>query len=170
MSDVQAGFYKGRGIAGSEQYGVAGTGTDQIAVDVDVPSVGRALTVFLYFSDGAAPYAIEKLRAMGWQGNDLANLVGIDANEVDVSVKYKEYQGKQRIEVDVVAGGGGRVKLETTMSHAQKAAFAARMKPFVVGANNLGASTQRPAPARAPAQRREGAYDPGPPPDDDLPF
>ncbi len=170
MSEVQAGFYKGRGIAGSEQYGITSNGTDQIAVDLEVPSLGRALTVFLYFTDGAAPYAIEKLRAMGWQGNDLSNLAGIDANEVDVSIKYEEYKGDRRMKVDVVAGGGGRVKLDTTMTAAQKANFAARMKSFVVGSNALGSAPPRtPAPrSPAPSQRREGAFDPGP--DDDLPF
>lgn len=172
---IPAGFYKGRAIAGSEQFGRTSNGTDQIALDVDVPALGRQLTVFLFFTDAAAPYAIEKLRACGWQGEDLSNLFGIDANEIDVAVKYETYDGKTRMKVDI-STGGGRVKLENVMTEQDKRAFAARMKSFVRGADAVGGraptAPRGPSSPRAPSstQRREGAYDPGPPETDDIPF
>jgi hypothetical protein len=160
-------------VAGSEQYATSSTGTDQIAIDVYIPELERTLTTFLHFSAAAAPYAIERLRALGWKGDDLLDLAGIDQQDVDVQVKYETYDGKERMKVEIMTGGG-RVKLENTMSEQQKRAFAARMKAFTktTGASSGGARPAAPSPrpaAAAPAQRREGAYDPGPP-EDDIPF
>lgn len=166
MSDgrAPAGFYKGcRAIAGSQQYAVnQKNGNEQIAIDVHVPELERDFTTFLHFSDAAAPYAVERLRACGWKGDDLSDLSGIDSNDVEVQIKYEVFEGKERMKVDIVTGGGGRVKLENQMDEKQKRAFAARMKSFL---KSGGSSTPR-HPAASP-NRREGAYDPGPPPEDD---
>lgn len=173
---IPAGFYKGRAIGGSEQYAVSSQGTEQIAIDVDVPSLNRQLTVILHFSDAAAPYTIEKLRACGWQGDDLSNLAGIESNEIDVAIKYDTWEGKTRMKVDI-STGGGRIKLENTMGEQQKRAFAARMKSVIKGEAALSGraptAPRGPSSPRAPSstQRREGAWDPGPPDtSDDIPF
>ena len=168
---VAAGFYKGRGVAGSEQYATnPNNGNDQIAIDVEIPSLNRAFTTFLYFSDAAAPYAIDRLRACGWQGDDLSNLAGIDANEVDVQIKYEVFDGKERMKIDI-ATGGGRVKLENVMTPQQRKAFAARMKPALKGAAATTQSLPRqyPAPraAQTPAQDTAQHYDAS---GDDIPF
>lgn len=169
MSDrIEPGFYKGRAIAGSEQYATKND-KDQIALDLDIPALGRALTTFLYFSEAAAPYAVERLRACGWQGDDVSKLVGIDQNEIDVQIKYGFHEGKEQMKVDIATGGGGRIKLENTMDERAKRAFAARMKPLLAGSAITPARQQAPA-ARAPAPKREGAFDPGPPDNDDIPF
>lgn len=133
MSDenkTPAGFYKGRALAGSEQYAEK-NGTEQIAIDVEVPSLARCFTVFLYFTDAAAPIAIEKLRACGWTGDDVTKLVGVDTNEIDVSIKYETYQGKERMKVDIATGGGGRIKLQNQMDDRAKRAFGARMLALI---------------------------------------
>lgn len=134
------GFYKGRAIKGSEQYGVSKNGNDQIVIDLDLGELGQAST-FLNFSDAAAPYAIERLRACGWKGDDVTDLTGIDANEIDVQVKYETYQGKEQMKVEI-ATGGGKVKLENQMDDRSKRAFGARMKQFLKG---NGAATPKPA-------------------------
>jgi hypothetical protein len=174
-----AGFYKGRAIACSEQYSVTNNDNDQIALDLAIPSIGFAGTTFLVFSEKGAPYAIERLRACGWTGDDLTKLVGIDNNEIDISIKYETWDGKERMKLEI-ATGGGRVKLENVMDEKQKRIFAARMKPMLSGSANT-AERQRgsaSAPARTPAiNRTEGAFDPGPPnttqvnrAEDDIPF
>jgi hypothetical protein len=164
---VAEGFYKGcRGVLGSAQYAInPNNGNEQIAIDVHVPELERSFTTFLHFTEKAAPYAIERLRALGWTGDDISNLAGIDQNDVEVQIKYETFENKTRMKVDIVTNGGGRVKLENQMNEQQRRVFAARMKAFVKGASPNG-GTSRPAPA---ASKREGAYDPGPP-DDDLPF
>ncbi len=167
---IPAGMYKGRAIAGSEQYGVTSKGNDQIVIDVDVPSLGRSLSVFLNFSENAAQYSIDKLRACGWSGEDLTNLIGLDKNEVDVNVKYESYNGEQKMKVDIFSGGG-RVKLESPMDDKQKRAFAARMKVYVKPAASGQPRAATPVNGAKPAVRSGGAYDPGPPDTtDDIPF
>lgn len=165
--NAPAGFYKGcRGVAGSAQY-AAKNGNEQIAIDVYVPELERAFTTFLYFSDAAAPYAIERLRALGWTGDDVSDLTGIDQRDVDVQIKYETFEGKQRMKVDI-STGGGRIKLENQMDEKQKRAFAARMKAVLKSSGATPAPPQ--ARANAAPKAREGAFDPGPPPDDDIPF
>lgn len=122
---IAGGIYRGRGVAGSEQYGVTNNGTDQIAIDMDLDG-GHRVTTFLYFSDKSAKYSIQRLRALGWQGSDLTNLSGIDANDVDVEIKYEEFQGEMKMKVNIVAGG--TVTLDKPLDDKGKKAFAARFK------------------------------------------
>jgi hypothetical protein len=167
---IEPGYYKGRAVAGSEQYGHTSNGTEQIAVDIDAPTFNRRFTTFLYFSDAAAPYAIEKLRACGWTGSDLGNLYGIDANEIDFSVKYEVFEGKERMKVDI-ATGGGRITLEKPMSEKDKRAFAARMKPYLAGGNTAKNAGLAP-PVRRGRKSPEPDFDPdaGARGDDEIPF
>lgn len=124
---IEAGFYKGRAIAGSEQYGFTNKGDEQIVLQFDVPEIATTLSTFLYFSEKAAPFAIERLRACGWRGNDVTNLDGIDANEVVLQVKYETYEGEQKMKVEIKANGG-RVTLDRPLDDKAKRQFAARMK------------------------------------------
>src|SRR6185437_8523035 len=128
------------GIAGSEQYGLTKNGHDQIAIDLAFSGIDETGTTFLPFSEAAAPYSVERLRALGWQGDDLSNLVGIDANEVDVLVKYEMWDGKERMKIDVVTGGGGRVVLKETMDDKAKRAFAAKFKGLVSASKSADAA------------------------------
>lgn len=166
---VAAGFYKGRALAGSEQYGTTKQGTEQLAIDIAIPSVNMTLTTFLYFTKAAAPYALERLRACGWKGSDLANLAGIEANEIDVQLRYETYDGKESLKCDI-AIGGGRVKLDAPMSEAQKRAFAARMKAVIGGAAQ--AAQQRPPTQQNRRPPANPGYDPnaGAQDGDDIPF
>lgn len=128
---IAPGIYKGRGIAGSEQYGCTSNNNDQIAVDLALKDIGEQVTTFLVFTEKSAEYSIERLRAMGWEGDDLSNLAGLDRNEVDVEVKYEEYQGKMQMRVQVLTGGG-RVVLQNAMDDKAKKAFAARFRGLAV--------------------------------------
>jgi len=123
---IEEGVYKGRGIEGSAQQGVTSNGTEQVALDIEIPALGRAVTTFLYFSDNAAPYSLERLRALGWEGGDDPSFPGISKNEVDVSIKYENYQGEDKLKVEIVTGGG-RVVLKTPMSDQQRRGFMARL-------------------------------------------
>ena len=162
---VPAGFYRGRAIEGSEDFGMSDKG-EQLALGVEIPSLSRRFTVFMSFSDAAMKYSVEKLRACGWTGEDITNLAGVSKNEVDISVKYETWKGEERMKVDIYAGGG-RVKLDNPLDERQKREFAARMKGFLKSSATPAA---RPANAAPPPARREGAYDPGPEPSDDIPF
>lgn len=158
---IEAGTYKGRAIAGTEQYGQTKHGNDQIVLDLDLLEIGEKVSTFLVFSDKSAPYSVERLRALGWNGNDLSNLTGIDRNEVAVEVKYEMYQGDEKMKVQILTGGG--VVLKDKLDDKGKKAFAARYAA-------LAKST--PAPSAVAAAPARGAL-PAPvdaPSADDLPF
>lgn len=104
--DIKPGIYKGRAIAGQEQYGESTNGKPELLLRFNVPELNRQLTAPLYFSAEAAPYSIQRLRACGWEGSDFSNLKGIDKNEVDLSIKYDPFEGKMRMKVEILSGGG----------------------------------------------------------------
>ena len=154
MSEIPAGVYKGRAVVGSEQFGTTKNGTDQIVLDVNIPELGRQVSVILYFSTKAKSYSLEKLRACGWSGDDVTQLSGIGDNDIIVSIQYETYEGKERIRTDIVTGGG-RIKLDAPMDAAAKRGFAARMK-----------SATKAVPVPAPA-KQDAVSDAN---EDDLPF
>ncbi len=121
---IQAGSYRGKAIAGSEQYGQTSNGNDQVVLDLELIDIGEKVSTFLVFSDKSAPYSVERLRALGWRGNDLSDLSGIDENEVDVGVAYEDYQGEQKMKVQILTGGG--VVLKNKLDDKGKRAFAAK--------------------------------------------
>src|SRR5678816_1758729 len=140
---IQAGTYRGRGIAGSEQYGVTSKGNDQIVLDLELLDIGARVSTFLIFTDNSAEYELARLRALGWTGNDLGRLAGIDANEVEVEVKYEQWEGKQQMKVQIRTGGG-RVVLKQQMDDKAKRAFGAKFAKLAATIGNGAA----PPPAR----------------------
>jgi hypothetical protein len=144
---IQAGTYKGRGVAGSAQMGMTQNGADQIAIDLHIPELGRVLTTFLFFTDAAKPYSIDRLRALGWdETSDDPSLPGIDRNEVDVVVKYETYKGEEKMKVEILTGGG-KVTLKEQMTDSQKRSFMSALKS---AAKQAGGAPAPKAPAGAP--------------------
>lgn len=109
---------------GEVQYGQSNNGTDQVGIELDIGGV--VVTSILYFSPGAKPFSLTKLKACGWSGNgDIGSQ--IKGNTVKGRVKYEEYktdQGelKTSMKVDIFDGGGGIV-FQKPMSDSQKASF-----------------------------------------------
>ena len=168
MSEIKAGVYKGSGVAGSEQYGRTPNGTDQIVLELAIPELERNVQTFLYCSEKALPFTIERLRALGWDNDDITNLSGIDKNEVSIDVHYEAYDKgdgsgpKQQMRVNILSGGG-RVQIEQFVD-SDKRAFKARVaammgkKPEAGGGNGFpfGANeppTNPPKKAAAPAKK-----------------
>src|SRR5258708_9431266 len=108
--DLRDGIYKGRGIEGSEQYGEK-NGNLELIVDVvvQVPADGarpahpRQLSTAHYLTHAASQYVYERLRALGWEGNDIRDLPGITKNEVDIQVKTEDYHGKPVTKVEILS-------------------------------------------------------------------
>lgn len=134
--DLRDGIYKGRGIEGSEQYGEK-NGNLELIVDVVVqvpaddakPAHPRQLSTAHYLTQAAAQYVYERLRALGWEGNDIRDLRGISKNEVDIQVKTEDYQGKPVTKVEILSGGG-RFKSATPVD---KNVFAAKLAAITGG-------------------------------------
>lgn len=140
--NIEPGIYRARGIEGSDQYGYAKTGTEQVSVDLELLENGQTVTTILMFSDAATPYSIDRLKALGWEGGD--TFEGISKNEVNVQISYEEYDGKTRLKAEIQAS---RFSFARPMDDAQKRAFFARIK----------GGAPSPAAASAPKQ---GGYPP----------
>lgn len=175
MSEVANGVYRARAV--SAALGRTGTGKEQVAVTFQLMdsegALGPMLTWFGYFTEQTFPRTVEGLRHCGWQGDDLSDLSGIDANEVSLVVENEEYEGKTYSKIRWVnAAGGGGVTLKEQLTDMEARAFGARMRGQVT-ALRQAASTPRRAPSATSNRAQPAALRaPEPPPhtDDDLPF
>lgn len=165
---ISEGKYRGRPVRAA--LGLAGTGTEQIAVQFEfVEPAGERLTWYGFFTPDTEARTLEALRHCGWRGDDLSVFVegqpppeGFD-QEVELVVKHEVYQGKTNARIAFVNGGGG-LALKNALTSDQAAAFAKRMRSRIVAldkaasrapASNGGAAPRppaRPPPAR-PAPR-----------------
>lgn len=142
---IQAGTYRGQAVEGTEQYGTTSNGNDQIVIDLQLVDIGEKVSAFLVFSEKSAPFSMERLRALGWQGTDLSDLRGIARNIVDVEVKYETYQGQEKMKVEIRTGG---VALKDKLDDKGKKAFAARYAQLAKSTAVVGTSPNaRPAAA-----------------------
>jgi hypothetical protein len=121
--DYKEGRFTAKALPETVQYGTSGTqGTLTIGVDVRIPELNGTATTLLYFSAAAKQYADERLRAMGWKGNDYAKLEGLGSTEFQVEVRKELYDGKTTWKVEVVTGN---LKLASPLSASE---FANRLK------------------------------------------
>lgn len=149
--DIRAGYYKARGVQGTEQFGLSGTGGEQISVELEVQVSDQEsvrLTTILAFSGKAMAISIDRLKALGWDGSN--ELRGLDRNEVDVEVKYElnpqkpDQPPQLRVEIKT---NGGRFAFKAPMAEQEKRGF---MSKLAQEAKRLDAGA--PAPAQAPRQ------------------
>jgi P4 family phage/plasmid primase-like protien len=118
---IPAGQYEGKAIKGKVQLGETERGTLQIAIDMDLfdtrdQSIGQ-MTTFLYFTDASAAYSYERLRLLGWKGEepeDINKLHDIFDAKVPVRVtapeSYKAADGTMKMgksKLEILMGGTG---------------------------------------------------------------
>lgn len=134
--ETPIGNYMARAVKGSEQYAPSAGGEPQIAVDFAIEGgeqEGATMTVVFSFSGKAPEYSIKKLRQCGWEGDDLEDLTGIDANAVPVRVfddTYENREGKRvtRRKMEMAWGGDGKFRFDQQMDPRQKKGFAATFR------------------------------------------
>jgi hypothetical protein len=175
---MNEGRYTMRAIGGA--LGHAKTGTPQIGIELAVTEgdyVGQRIWYYGYFSDAAKEYTFRALRTLGWEGDDLTDLRGIEKNDVTVIVAAEEYNGNSSLKVKGIypLGGSG---VANPMDDAEAKKFAALMKGDAIASRTAGQP--------APGENRKKQSKPKPPPsggasdgayggmmnpsDDDIPF
>lgn len=107
--------------------GYTSKGNEQVIVRfviVGGPHDAESVVWTGFFSEACFDRTIQSLRYCGWRGDDISDLSGIDANEVDVVVDHNDYQGKVTARVAWVNQKGGL----GSMSPAKAKEFAEHVK------------------------------------------
>lgn len=191
MNLIPEGTWRCRGVTAA--LGYTNSDGEQVGVEImllpdqheDVD--GRHVTWYGQFTEKAEIYTLKTLRVLGWQGDDLSDLSGIDANECEAVVAHEQdlqAEWRHRIRFINPLGAGG-VAMKNKMTAEQQKAFAERMRGKVLAISKAAPPAPKPAaPAAAAAaarqpkqQRRAAGASAGPaaaavqPPDDDnIPF
>jgi hypothetical protein len=149
---------KARGVEGA--LGRATNGSPQVAVLFQITEGERAgenMTWYGYFTEKTQETTIKALRACGWQGDNLADLSGLDANEVTLVTEMEEYEGALREKVRWVNSGSG-LALKARMDPQEASAFAASMRGFIISQKPASpappGSGTRPMPKAPPPPAR----------------
>lgn len=132
-----------------------------------------------WLTDKAVDRTLEALRVCGWTGDDVRELPGLDANEVEIEVQHEEFKGRIYARVRWVnALGSGSRGAGAGLSAETAAAIATGLRGKAVlsrqKAGERPAPKPRPAPQSTPAP---GPFDSadrknlgGGIADDDIPF
>lgn len=85
--DIKAGFYKSKAVPGSQQFGFAKEGGQQVAVAVHLVEIDRTVATIMAYSGGAIPITIERLKTMGVK--DFRTFEGLGDTEFTSQIKYE---------------------------------------------------------------------------------
>ena len=178
---MEAGKYKAR----ANNWGLckASTGTPQIGISFDLLDLtGQTISYYGSLSDNALEFTVKALRACGWQGDDVSNLQGLDANEVSLTVESEVYNGKSTLKVKWVNPPSGGLKMDSPIEGNDLAIFARTMKakiamisgtkpaPQPVRTQVVNRATQSFQPSKPSPTQRNQRPEPPPLDDNDIPF
>lgn len=142
-------------------------GTPGVAVEFVLVDGGEDITWDGWLSDGAFDRTLESLRYCGFKGENLEDLQGLDANEVELVIEPETYEGKTKLKVQWVNRPGG-IAARSKMAPDKVKSFAAQMRDRI---RALGAE---PGVKRQAAPKANGGpparQEPPPLEDKDIPF
>jgi hypothetical protein len=177
---IPNGKYAARATSGA--LATAKTGTPQVGVEFQITQgehAGQCMTWYGFFTDLTTDRTIESLRHCGWQGDDLSDLRGIDANEVQIVIdEEQDKEGNFRQRIRWVNAMGG-LALQGRMDEQSAKAFAASMRARAAAIRPGGAKpaakpgtngAARPSSSRSSPPPHTDADRRGAPGDDDIPF
>lgn len=164
------------------EIGITSTGHEQVGVMfevVDGERSGQRFAWYGHFTEKATDRTLDSLRHCGWVGNDITDLQGLDANEVQIVLEEDTYEGKTRMKVAWVNRAGAAI-MKTQLDPNAARAFAARLKGIATAHRQQYGAQPAPTPRAAPAASSKpqsasggdwGDPDPSDPgPQDDIPF
>lgn len=147
---------KARAIEGSQEWGFANTGTEQVGIRVlvlDGELKDQTFTWYGYFTENSETRTLEQLMIAGWDGQEPMNLPGLGATEFELQLEEQEEQDEQ----GNVTGAYWRptfinrvgVAMRNKMDDGQKRAFASRLSA-------LARTIQKPATQQSGQSARTG--------------
>lgn len=123
--------------------------TPLVAVTFSVPEHGT-IEWDGWLTEAAVDRTFEALRYCGWVGDDVRDLSGIEANEVEIVVELEEFQGRTHPRVKWVNALGGRSS-GSLLSPETAAAIAAGLKGKAIASRKAPGAAPRPASKPKPA-------------------
>jgi hypothetical protein len=109
-----------------------------------------------YFkSDKSQEIAIKALRTVGWSGDDIMDLSGLDSNLVELDINEEEYNGKVYDKVNWVNVIGGGLKVKP-LSEDRRRAFAEGMKGKIAMVTQRMSQRNTGAPTPAASLGEDG--------------
>lgn len=141
----------------------SGQGTPEVAVAFQFsdPDLGnKSITWHGYLSDKTYQRTVESLRICGWTGDDLSDLAGLDANEVELVVENEEYEGEVNPKVRWVNRIGGGLAVKAPMTPEKAKTFAASMRTKI-RAFDAAAKAKPKAKASNGAGGEKDPFEPG---------
>lgn len=148
-----------RARAQDAQLTTSTNGTERVSLEfvvVEGEGQGERILWDGYLTEKSTEFTVKALRAMGWQGDDLADLSTVGTKDCNILTDEEEYKGKYKVKVKYVNELGGRgVALGEKLTPEQARAFAAKMRGLVIAAGGGKASppATRPSPATRPISR-----------------
>lgn len=143
--------------------GISSTGNEQIAILFEIVEgehAGKSRTWFGSFSDAAIDRTLDSMRHCGWDGDSLATIDGLGANEVEIVVEAEEYQGKVNEKIRWV-NKPAALKLKHQLTGAARDAFASKLRGKVLAHKQKYGAQPKPTAPAANGQRRTAPSEPG---------
>ncbi|RTL19021.1 MAG: hypothetical protein EKK55_20170 [Rhodocyclaceae bacterium] len=152
---IPEGDYPARGARPTGELGETMKGSAYVRVVLRITEgeyAGRQLTKDLYFTDKTWERSIKALQAMGWKGQDISQVDGLDQNDVSITIEEKvqtdrdgairtDPQGNAIYRNEVAWINGGVQRMEA----AKKLSFVEEMKAKIAQlAANEGAAPAAP--------------------------
>jgi hypothetical protein len=142
---IAAGKYEAIAIQSSQVTQNEKSGKEEIRVLFQLDPAedgkgGETITWYGYFTEKTAERTLESLRYMGWAGDDVTDIQGLDKNKVQLVIEHDEYQGKTKAKVAWV-NRLQAVYMGTPMGGDAKASFAKRMKGLVIASKQAASSS-----------------------------
>lgn len=187
MSTGMTGTRRARATGPQDvKFGMSSNNNLQVAVsfrftDEKDEFYGKMITWIGSFAPGkASEISLQGLENCGWRGDDVLDMTGIDAEEVELVIveEWNTDQTKQYPKVQFINRLSGRFEFQKPV---EGTSLAVHSKALSQQIRAIRASQGRKPAAAAPAQQRRNSVpatqDPGGPPlfgnegaDDDLPF
>lgn len=139
INQIQAGRYVGKAV-GTLAFSEDKNGGERVGLRFELLNEGYEGRTVIWRNGITTEVGIDimmkTLRNAGWTGDDLTACgpdTGLGSKEVELAVYYEQYQGKQQMQVQVFALGGGTIfKEDKLLDERRVAALNARLKGAII--------------------------------------
>jgi hypothetical protein len=159
---IDEGTYMVRGVEAALGYTSGAEPKEQVAVELVIldggEHEGKRITWYGFFTEKTIETTLKSLRTLGWEGDDLSDLSGIDTKDAYAVIAHEEGQdGKVRARVRWInESPNGGLALKTRMDEGAAKAFAERMRGHVLAAKQRTVGTPTPQGSAANGGGKSG--------------